>query len=301
MAQRQKDARGFAQAMGDSYAQYGFAIVTDHGVDPQLVARTLAASRAFFALPDDVKRRYHVAGGGGQRGYVPFGVEAAKGAEKVDLKEFWHVGRELPPGHRFAPIMPPNLWPAEIADFQRDVYAFYNRLDALGLELLHSLSLYLGLEEHFFDAAVKDGNSVLRLLHYPPTPPNPEGIRAEAHEDINVITLLFGAEEAGLQLQTKDGDWFDVRPPEGGLVINIGDMLQRQTNHVLPSTTHRVRNPTADRAHLPRYSIPFFMHFAPDYVIKTLPSCVTPDNPDRYQPITAQDYLMQRLKEIRLM
>ena len=287
--------------MGDSYAQYGFAIVTDHGVDLQLVARTLAASRAFFALPEDVKRRYHIAGGGGQRGYVPFGVEAAKGAEKVDLKEFWHVGRELPPGHRFAPVMPANVWPAEIADFQRDVYAFYNRLDALGLELLHSLSLYLGLEERFFDAAVKDGNSVLRLLHYPPTPPNPEGIRAEAHEDINVITLLFGAEEAGLQLQTKDGDWFDVRPPEGGLVINIGDMLQRQTNHVLPSTTHRVRNPTADRAHLPRYSIPFFMHFAPDYVIKTLASCVTPENPDRYQPITAQDYLMERLKEIRLM
>lgn len=302
MAQRQNDPRGFAKAMGDSYAQYGFAIVTDHGVDPQQVARTLAASRAFFALPDDVKRRYHIAGGGGQRGYVPFGVEAAKGAEKVDLKEFWHVGRELPPGHRFAPLMPANVWPAEIADFQRDVYAFYNRLDALGLELLHSLSLFLGLEENFFDNAVKDGNSVLRLLHYPPTPPNPEGIRAEAHEDINVITLLFGAEEAGLQLQTKDGDWFDVRPPEGGLVINIGDMLQRQTNHVLPSTTHRVRNPSAERAHLPRYSIPFFMHFAPDYLIKTLPSCITPDNPNRYpEPITAQDYLMQRLKEIRLM
>lgn len=267
-----------------------------------MIARALAAAKAFFALPDEMKRRYHIAGGGGQRGYVPFGVEAAKGAEKVDLKEFWHVGRELPPGHRFAPQMPDNLWPAEITSFRADVYALYAALDALGRELLQSLSLYLGLRADFFDAAVREGNSVLRLLHYPPTPPNPEGIRAEAHEDINVITLLLGAEEAGLQLLAREGEWIDVDPPPGALVINIGDMLQRQTNHRLPSTTHRVRNPIAERAHLPRYSIPFFLHFAPDYLIETLPSCISPDNPNRYpEPITAQDYLMERLREIRLM
>ena len=144
-------------------------------------------------------------------------------------------------------------------------------------------------------------NSVLRLLHYPPTPPQPTGVRAAAHEDINVITLLLGAEEAGLQLQTRDGRWLDVNPPEGALVVNIGDMLQRLTNHVLPSTTHRVVNPAPERAHLSRYSIPFFLHFAPDYLIETAPSCITTDNPNRYPtPITAHEFLYERLREIRL-
>jgi isopenicillin N synthase-like dioxygenase len=299
---RRSDPQGFAQAIGDSYRTFGFAIVRDHGLDAAMIARALDAAKAFFALPEPVKQRYHVQGGGGQRGYVPFGVEAAKGAEKVDLKEFWHVGRELPDGHRFRPYMPDNLWPSEVPSFQKDIYALYQALDSLGLELLRSLALYLGLKPDYFDAAVRDGNSVLRLLHYPPTPPNPDGIRAEAHEDINAITLLLGAEEAGLQLLTREGNWIDVSPPEGALAVNMGDMLQRLTNHVLPSTTHRVRNPSAERAHLPRYSIPFFLHFAPDFLIETLPSCITPDNPSRYPtPITAQDYLMERLREIRLM
>jgi isopenicillin N synthase-like dioxygenase len=248
-----------------------------------------------------VKRRYHVAGGAGQRGYIPFGMEAAKGAAKVDLKEFWHVGRELGEGHRYRPFMPHNLWPEELPDFRRDVYALYEALDALGLELLQSIAQFLALPAAFFADAVRDGNSVLRLLHYPPTPPNPEGIRAEAHEDINVITLLLGAEEAGLQLMTREGAWLDVNPPEGALVVNIGDMLARLTNHKLPSTSHRVLNPAADRAHLPRYSIPFFLHFAPDFLIQTLPSCVDDAHPERYPtPITAQDFLYERLREIRL-
>lgn len=301
MHDRRAKPEAFAKAMGESYAQYGFAVVRDHGLDPALIDRALAATKAFFALPEDVKRRYHVQSGGGQRGYVPFGVEAAKGADKVDLKEFWHVGRELPAGHRYRAEMPENLWPAEIENFERDVYGLYTALDRLGLELLGSIATFLKLPESFFEAPVKDGNSILRLLHYPPMPPNPEGIRAEAHEDINVITLLLGAEEAGLQLLTREGQWLDVAPPEGAVVVNIGDMLQRLTNHVLPSTSHRVRNPSADRAHLPRYSIPFFLHFAPDYLIETLPGCVTPDTPNRYpEPITAQDFLFERLREIRL-
>lgn len=287
--------------MGESYARFGFAIVGDHGLDPAMIDRALGATKAFFALPETVKRRYHISGGAGQRGYVPFGVEAAKGAAQVDLKEFWHVGRELPGGHPYERHMPPNVWPQEIASFQRDVYGLYIALDRLGLELLQSIAVFLGLREHFFREAVRDGNSVLRLLHYPPTPPNPSGLRAEAHEDINVITLLLGAEEAGLQLLTREGEWLDVNPPEGALVVNVGDMLQRLTNHVLPSTTHRVVNPAPERAHLPRYSIPFFLHFAPDYLIETLPSCITADNPDRYpKPITAQDFLYERLREIRL-
>ncbi|HCK84604.1 MAG TPA: flavonol synthase [Hyphomonadaceae bacterium] len=301
LTQRRADPHAFARAMGESYARYGFAIVADHGLDAAMIARALEATKAFFALHEDVKRRYHVPGGGGQRGYVPFGVEAAKGADKVDLKEFWHVGRELPAGHRYAAHMPANLWPAEISHFRADVYALFSALDALGLDLLRSIAHFLGLDESFFAPAVRDGNSILRLLHYPPTPPNPDGIRAEAHEDINVITLLLGAEEAGLQLLTREGQWIDVNPPEGALVVNIGDMLQRLTNHKLRSTTHRVVNPAPERAHLPRYSIPFFLHFAPDYLIETLPSCIDAANPNRYpEPITAQDYLLERLREIRL-
>lgn len=295
------DPYAFARAMGDSYARFGFAVVSDHGLKQVTIDRALEATKAFFALPDEVKRRYHVKGGAGQRGYIPFGVEAAKGADKVDLKEFWHVGRELLDSHRYRPVMPANLWPEEIPAFRDSVYGLYDALDTVGGEILMSLALYLGLAPNWFDAAVRDGNSVLRLLHYPPTPPNPDGVRAGAHEDINVITLLLGAEEAGLQLLTREGEWLDVNPPPGALVVNIGDMLQRLTNHRLPSTSHRVVNPAPDRAHLPRYSIPFFLHFAPDFLIETLPNCITPDNPDRYPtPITAQDFLLERLREIRL-
>ncbi|MEQ1616915.1 MAG: 2-oxoglutarate and iron-dependent oxygenase domain-containing protein [Terricaulis sp.] len=301
LTQRRADPEGFAQAMGESYARYGFAIVADHGLDAAMIAHAHEAVKAFFALPEAAKRRYHVAGGGGQRGYVPFGVEAAKGAEKVDLKEFWHVGRELPPGHKYAQTMPANLWPEELPDFRPGVYALYQALDALGLDLLRSIARFLGQREEFFDAAVREGNSILRLLHYPPLPANPEGVRAEAHEDINAITLLLGAEEAGLQLLTREGRWIEIDPPEGALVVNIGDMLQRLTNHKLRSTTHRVINPAPARAHLPRYSIPFFLHFAPDFPIETLPSCVDSEHPNRYpEPISAQDYLLERLREIRL-
>ncbi|MGE0044194.1 MAG: isopenicillin N synthase family dioxygenase [Hyphomonadaceae bacterium] len=291
----------FARALGESFARFGFAIVSDHGLDDTVIARANARTREFFALPERVKRAYHIEGGAGQRGYVPFGIEAAKGAALVDLKEFWHVGRELPAGHRYTADMPANLWPAEIPDFRMDVYALFEALDSLGRDVLGAIALYLDLPESFFDASVRDGNSILRLLHYPPMSASAAGMRAEAHEDINTITLLLGAEEAGLELLDRDGRWLAINPPDGAVVINIGDMLQRQTNHRLPSTTHRVVNPSRERAHLPRYSIPFFLHFAPDYSIETLPSCVTPDNPNRYPaPITAQDYLMERLREIRL-
>ncbi len=301
LTQRRADPEAFARAMGESYARYGFAIVADHGLDTAMIAHANEAVKAFFALPEAVKQRYHMPGGGGQRGYVPFGVEAAKGADKVDLKEFWHVGRELPAGHRYSQTMPANLWPEELPDFRARVYTLYQSLDALGLDLLRSIARFLGQREEFFGAAVREGNSILRLLHYPPVPANPEGVRAEAHEDINAITLLLGAEEAGLQLLTREGAWIEVNPPEGALVVNIGDMLQRLTNHKLPSTTHRVRNPSADRAHLPRYSIPFFLHFAPDFLIETLPSCIDNEHPNRYpEPISAQDYLLERLREIRL-
>jgi len=284
-----RDFAGFADALGASFERYGFAIVADHGLDPGLVAAAQDRAKAFVALPEPVKRSYLIAGGAGQRGYTPFGVETAKGEAHADLKEFWHVGRAG------------NVWPAEIADFQAVVGGLYDRLDALGQGLLEAVAHHLGLPRGHFAPAVADGESILRLLHYPPTKGAGPALRAGAHEDINAITLLLGAEEAGLQLLDRDGRWLAVNPEPGSLVVNIGDMLQRLTNHRLPSTTHRVVNPTPDRAGVARYSMPFFLHFAPDYLIRTLPGCVGAATPDRYpEPITARAYLAERLAEINL-
>ena len=296
------DFDAFSRALGDSFARYGFAVVGGHGLDPAVTDRALAEARAVFALPDSVKRAYHQPGTGGARGYTPFGVEAAKDAQVVDLKEFWHVGRELAPGHGLRRYMADNVWPVERPGFRPAVQGLYDALDDLGRRLLRAVARYLGLAEGFFDEPVRLGNSVLRLLHYPPVPPDAPGVRAGAHEDINVITLLLGAEEAGLEILDRDGRWLPISPPPDAIVVNIGDMLQRLTNHVLPSTTHRVVNPPPERRGVARYSTPFFLHFEPEYEIRTLPGCVTADNPDRYpEPITADAYLLQRLREIRLL
>ncbi|MBC7521237.1 MAG: isopenicillin N synthase family oxygenase, partial [Sandarakinorhabdus sp.] len=225
-----------------------------------------------------------------------FGVEAAKGAAQSDLKEFWHVGRDLPPGHKFAGIMPPNVWPGQVPDFHPAVAALYAALDTAGNRMLRAIAVHLGLAPDFFAGPVQDGNSILRLLHYPPVAPGGAAIRAGAHEDINVITLLLGAEEAGLQLLARDGEWHDIAAPPGSLVCNIGDMLQRLTGGRLPSTTHRVINPAPDRTGFARYSTPFFLHFRPDYVIETMTG-----GPQNWPPITADAFLHERLREIKLL
>jgi isopenicillin N synthase-like dioxygenase len=301
MARALSDAPGFAQALGASFATSGFAIVTDHGIDPALIAKAWSRTREFFALSAPAKQAYILPGQAGQRGYTAFGVEIAKDADVHDLKEFWHVGRDLPPGHRFRNHMADNIWPTEIPGFRETFQALFAAFDTAGGQLLSAIALYLGQQPDWFDGPVRDGNSVLRLLHYPPVANDADGIRAGAHEDINLITLLLGAEEAGLQLLGKDGRWLPVDPPEGALVVNVGDMLQRLTNHRLPSTTHRVINPPPERRHIPRYSMPFFLHLASDFLIETLPSCIDASYPDRYPvPITADDYLQQRLVEIGL-
>jgi len=295
------DFAGFSQALGASFARFGFAVISDHGLPQAKIETALAAAKAFFALPEEVKRKYKV-GLAGQRGYTPFGVETAKGHAHYDLKEFWHVGRDLPPDHRLANRMPQNIWPdAEVPGFHEGAGWLFGALDAMGLKVLEAIAAWLGLERGFFAPTVSDGNSILRLLHYPPVPEDGPHIRAGAHEDINVITLLLGAEEAGLEVLDRDGRWIAVDPPAGALVCNIGDMLQRLTNHRLPSTTHRVVNPAPERRGCSRYSAPFFLHFNPDYEIRTLPSCIDAAHPDRYpQPITADAYLQERLREIRL-
>lgn len=296
------DPADLARDLGDSFRQFGFAMVKDHGLDADLVARAWDQTRQFFALPDAEKRALAIPGIGGARGYTPFRTEIAKGAKVSDLKEFWHVGRDLPAGHPLAGAMPPNVWPESPEGFRETFTALFAQFDAVGAQILSRIAVWLGLDAHWFDPAIADGNSVLRLLHYPPVPGAEDGaIRAGAHEDINLITLLLGAEEAGLELLTKDGRWIGVSPPDGALVVNIGDMLQRLTNHVLPSTTHRVRNPDGARAAFSRYSMPFFLHLRSDFAFHTLPQCITPENPDRYPvSITADDYLQERLREIGL-
>ena len=296
-----RDPQGFAQKLGRSFEDYGFAIIADHGIPEELIHRAEEKAKAFFALPDDVKRRYLVAGGGGARGYTPFGIETAKGHKAHDLKEFWHVGRDLPPGHKFRDHMPDNLWPSEVPSFKDTFLELFGTFDRTGLEVLKAIARYLNIDENYFEDAVRDGNSVLRALHYPPqTEPTGEHIRAGAHEDINAITLLLGAEEAGLELLTRDGRWIPVSPRSGELVINIGDMLQRLTNGVLRSTSHRVVNPTPDRASRARYSMPFFLHFRSDFLIDALPETVPQGEQPKWPPITANDYLQERLREIKL-
>jgi len=296
------DKSSFSQAIGDSFRDYGFALVKDHGIHSALIAQGWALTAEFFALPEAEKRSYFIPGQGGARGYTPFKTEIAKGASAHDLKEFWHVGRDLPEGHPLAASMAPNIWPTRPEAFRATFEALFAEFDKVGAVILSRIATYLGLAEDWFDPTIEDGNSILRLLHYPPVADAEGGaIRAGAHEDINLITLLLGAEEAGLELLTKDGRWISASPPPGALVINIGDMLQRLTNHVLPSTTHRVRNPDAQRAAHARYSMPFFLHLRSDFAFKTLPQCISAENPDRYPvSITADDYLQTRLREIGL-
>jgi isopenicillin N synthase-like dioxygenase len=299
---REVHSAAFARDIAAAYAEYGFVIIENHGIDKGLIDGCLDCFRRFFALPVEEKLRYQVPGGGGARGYTPFGIETAKGAQHHDLKEFWHVGRELPAGHPFTKMMAPNIWVDSIAGFRETTYGLYQAFDALGLRLLSAIARSAGLPASFFDDKVDLGNSVLRIIHYPPMPADPTpSVRAGAHEDINVITLLLGAEEPGLEVLSKRGEWLPINPAPGSLVCNVGDMLQRLTNLHLRSTTHRVVNPPRERASKARYSLPFFLHFNPDFLIKTLPQYVDERHPDRFPtPITSHDFLQERLREIKL-
>jgi isopenicillin N synthase-like dioxygenase len=295
------DRDAFVAELGAAYREWGFAGIRGHGIPQDVIDGAYDAFLKFFALPEATKKRYHIAGGGGARGYTPFGVETAKGALYSDLKEFWHVGREVR-DEKYADVMPANIWPDEAPEFRERALALYDALDALGSRMLSALAMHLGLAEHYFADKTNNGNSILRPIHYPPiTTEDIPNVRAGAHEDINLITLLVGASAEGLQVLSRKGEWVPYTAEADTIVVNIGDMLQRLTNHALPSTTHRVVNPPGEKARQPRYSTPFFLHPNPDFLIDVLPSCITADNPSRYpQPITAHGYLEERLKEIKL-
>ncbi|UGB39694.1 isopenicillin N synthase family dioxygenase [Frateuria soli] len=295
------DRDAFVAELGDAYRQFGFCCISGHGIPRELVDGAYQAFEQFFALPAETKMKYHVPGSGGARGYTPFKVETAKDSRFPDLKEFWHVGREIPRDSKFADVMPPNLWPEEVPQFKPCGYGLYEALDQLGTRVLRALALHIGLPENYFEDKTDQGNSILRPIHYPPiTEENIPNVRAGAHEDINFITLLVGASAEGLEV-LSEGQWLPITTEGDAIVVNIGDMLQRLTNHVYPSTSHRVVNPQNANARKPRYSVPFFLHPNPDVVLDPLPQCVTPDNPSRYDTsLTSHEYLMQRLREIKL-
>jgi isopenicillin N synthase-like dioxygenase len=296
------DRDAFVAELGAAYREFGFCCISGHGIARELIDGAYDAFQRFFALPTETKLKYHIPGSGGARGYTPFKVETAKGSQYADLKEFWHIGREIPRDSKFADVMPPNVWPAEVPDFKRWGYGLYQALDDLGSRVLRALALHIEQPENFFEDKIDAGNSILRPIHYPPiddASDNPNG-RAGAHEDINLITWLVGASAEGLEVLSH-GQWLPITTEGDAIVVNIGDMLQRLTNHVYPSTSHRVVNPPNENARKPRYSVPFFLHPNPDVVLDPLASCITPDNPRRYDTsITAHEYLMQRLREIKL-
>lgn len=278
---------------------YGFIVLKDHPISDELLNRAYSLVQKFYQLPVETKNQYALKEAGFQRGYTPFGQEHAKNAPVKDLKEFWHVGRELTPGHRYESNYPKNVWPTEVPEFREVMSKIYSELDRVGQIMLEALTGPLKVEKDFFLKMSNEGNSILRLLHYPPIPEgvDPRCIRAAAHEDINLITILVSATTSGLQLLDRDGTWLDIESVPNSLIVDAGDMLARLTNDVIPSTTHRVVNPAGPN--LPRYSMPFFMHPNPDALLKCLPSCLGAG--EKYAPITSQDFLMQRLREIGLL
>jgi isopenicillin N synthase-like dioxygenase len=291
--------RQFVNDLGHAFHEIGFVGVTGHGIPKDLIDDFYAAAKQFFALPVETKRKYEVAGAAGQRGYTSFGKEHAKQSQVADLKEFFQIGQEF--ADTSAPGYQKNPDVDEVPEFMTLGRQLYRSFESAGADLLRAIALYLGLEEGYFDQYTNDGMSILRAIHYPPITQEPKSaIRAEQHEDINLITLLVGASAGGLQLQNTAGEWQEIVPENDEIVINVGDMLQRLTNNYLKSTTHRVVNPPREEWHKPRLSIPFFLHPRPEMRLDVLSSTVTVDRPRAYDPITAGEYLDERLREIGL-
>jgi isopenicillin N synthase-like dioxygenase len=291
----------FVEELGQAFHEIGFVGVVNHGISKELIDSFYVASKAFFLLPEEVKRQYEVAGLAGQRGYTSFGKEHAKQSTVADLKEFFQIGQEVESDDPIKSSYPDNVKVKEYPEFADLGMQLYQAFERTGAHLLRAIAIHLGLSVDFFDEKISKGNSILRSIYYPPITREPaSAIRAEQHEDINLITLLVGASDGGLELLTKEGGWLPIVPEEDEIVINVGDMLQRLTNNYLKSTTHRVVNPPREDWHLPRLSIPFFLHPRSEMDLNCLPNCVNEENPLAYAPITAGEYLDERLREIGL-
>lgn len=300
----EKEQSKFVRDLGEAYQQIGFVAIRNHYLTDELSTNLYRVVKSFFDLDDATKQQYEIPHLAGQRGYVSKGKEHAKGRNTGDLKEFYHIGQEVMDNDPIQAEYPDNIWPEIIPDFKPISLEVYRRLEQTGMEMLKAISLYLDLPEDYFLSRVKNGNSILRPIHYFPIE-NPEtipsdAVRAAEHGDINLITLLMGASADGLQVLRRDGKWISITALPNQLVINVGDMLERLTNGKLKSTIHRVVNPPAHLMNTPRYSIPFFMHPRSEMSLAALPNCVDEENPKKWEDISAGEFLNQRLKEIGL-
>ncbi|MCW3113256.1 MAG: isopenicillin synthase family oxygenase [Segetibacter sp.] len=291
----------FVEKLGKAYEEVGFVAVKNHGVADELIAHIYEHVQQFFSLPLEQKLKYEIPGLAGQRGYTSFGREHAKGSEAPDLKEFFQYGQNVEDGDAIKSEYPENVKVAEVEGFNETLYQAYKSFQKSGTAMLQAISLYLGLDEHYFDNYVHNGNSILRCIHYPPITVEPKSaIRAEQHEDINLITLLVGASADGLEILTKQNEWVGVTSLPEQIVVNVGDMLQRFTNNKLRSTTHRVVNPKREHWHTSRFSMPFFLHPKSSMSLACLESCIDEQHPKAYPDATAGEYLDERLREIGL-
>ncbi len=292
----------FVNEIGKAYEDIGFVALKGHFLDDQLVENLYSEVRNFFSLPLETKLQYEIPRIGGQRGYVSFGKEHAKGRSAGDLKEFWHFGQYVSDNSKYANEYPKNVTVNELANFNSTGKEAYQKLEKTGVYVLRALALHIGLDEFYFDNFIKDGNSILRPIHYPPITDEPKdgAVRAAAHGDINLITLLMGAQGKGLQVQNHNGDWIDAMAQPDELMINVGDMLSRHTNNKLKSTIHQVVNPPRELWGTSRYSIPFFMHPVSDMPLNCLEQCIDATHPKQFEDITAGEYLNERLVELGL-
>jgi isopenicillin N synthase-like dioxygenase len=291
----------FVNALGNAYEDTGFVAVKNHGIPAATIEGLYSNTKEFFSLPADLKRKYEIRGLAGQRGYTSFGKEHAKGSTAPDLKEFFQFGQTVEENDPIRSEYPDNVVVAEVAGFNPVFYQAYRSFEDSGTLLLRAIALYLGLAENYFDASIHNGNSILRAIHYPPIKDEPRSaIRAEQHEDINLITLLVGASADGLEILSKKDEWVPVTSLPEQIVVNVGDMLQRLTNNKLRSTTHRVVNPPREQWGTSRYSIPFFLHPKSNMSLACLPGCIDGTHPKAYPDATAGEYLDERLREIGL-
>ena len=291
----------FVNEIGKAYEEIGFVALKGHFLNEDLVQNLYQEVRNFFELPLVTKEKYEIPGIGGQRGYVSFGKEHAKGRKEGDLKEFWHFGQYVENDSKLENEYPKNVQVTELSNFNKTGKEAYQMLEKTGVYVLRALAIYLGLDEFYFDSFIKNGNSILRPIHYPPIKEEPKNaLRAAAHGDINLITLLMGAQGKGLQVQNHNGDWIDAIAQEDELVINVGDMLSRHSNNRLKSTIHQVVNPPKELWGTSRYSIPFFMHPISEMPLNCLENCIDENHPKQFNDITAGEYLHERLVELGL-
>jgi isopenicillin N synthase-like dioxygenase len=296
-----KDPEQFARRLGQNHKSTGFCAISDHPIEKELVDSCVAMFADFFGQSEELKMKYFDEDMGGARGYTPYKIETPQGGQHADLKEFWQMGRDLPENHPYKEFMFDNLYVSEIPEFKDRMEELFKAYDLFGKQLMQAIAIYLGLDQYYFDSAIENGNSILRVIHYPPVESEEPGERSGAHKDINLFTLLIGGSAPGLEI-LLNGQWIPVQIERDVLLCNAQEMLERFTNNRIPALIHRVTKGPTKKTDSPRYAIPFFVHPNPDWLIETLPSCIDADHPDLYpESILTDDFLQQRLYEIKLL